>query len=419
MGTSNELRQDIERRLYEVRQCEAISHAFLRADALRLPAALTVPATFHGAAERLTERASEGGRPVSQDHVLAWPLGQGCCLVALLVQDRLPAHDRAVVEVLAEELSTLLALAVAQGDLGTSEAFAAASAEDVHTFLPHALTALPSGGLLIYDRELCYRIVAGPELERLGFSPAAMVGRAAPEVLEPETFASLEPGYRGALDGEERCLEVSFRGDAFLVRFAPVRGPDGAVVGGIGTFQNITPVVRKRRRLEQAERLIRASARLTGGVAWAVQDGSDAIAWTPRLLEVFGWDPGLEPPDRPEFLHRVHSDDEPHLLLALERARAGEEVEVRFRFRSSDDRFRPILTRMALEPDPTEAPAQLVGVSWPLERGQPPDPDRSGRSEALETRVAELEAQVLVAQDRARAAEDRARAAENQVDGST
>jgi diguanylate cyclase (GGDEF)-like protein/PAS domain S-box-containing protein len=114
------------------------------------------------------------------------------------------------------------------------------------------LRTLPASCALVFDRELRYVIAGGNALEQEGLSAADLEGRPAVEVLLGRRWETYEPLYRAALNGESRALEVWSEDDSrcYLVEVAPLRGPEGEVVGGVALSREVT----QRKHAEEARR---------------------------------------------------------------------------------------------------------------------------------------------------------------------
>jgi diguanylate cyclase (GGDEF)-like protein/PAS domain S-box-containing protein len=114
------------------------------------------------------------------------------------------------------------------------------------------LRTLPASCALVFDSELRYVIAGGSALELEGLSAADLEGRPAVEVLVGRRWETYEPLYRAALNGETRALEIWSEDDARcdLVEVAPLRGPDGEVLGGVAVSRDVT----SRKHAEEARR---------------------------------------------------------------------------------------------------------------------------------------------------------------------
>jgi PAS domain S-box-containing protein len=111
------------------------------------------------------------------------------------------------------------------------------------------LSQFPNGAVLLFDRELRYRLAEGQGLAMVGLSKAGLEGHTIWEALPPETCAAIEPAYRAALGGQATSFEVPFRGRHYAVQVSPL-ATEGHETLGMVVTQDIT----ERRRAEDEVR---------------------------------------------------------------------------------------------------------------------------------------------------------------------
>ncbi|MFW5856311.1 MAG: PAS domain S-box protein [Planctomycetota bacterium] len=111
----------------------------------------------------------------------------------------------------------------------------------------------PNGAVILFDRELRYRLVDGAGLPEVGLNRDQMEGRQIREVFPAWVCDVLEPQYRRALAGEEVHFEMDFRGETFEVRVAPVRGESGDIPYGLVMTQRVTERRQTERALRESE----------------------------------------------------------------------------------------------------------------------------------------------------------------------
>lgn len=104
------------------------------------------------------------------------------------------------------------------------------------------LEGFPQGIVFFFadDDPLRYAFVGGDGLDEIGLTPEDLEGRPVAENRPPEVRDGIREQYRRALDGEELTYEVEAEGRTFRFFIGPLRGDDGAVIGGRGIAQDVT-----------------------------------------------------------------------------------------------------------------------------------------------------------------------------------
>jgi PAS domain S-box-containing protein len=124
--------------------------------------------------------------------------------------------------------------------------------------LSQVLRALPDASVMLFDRRLEIVSAAGQALAAENLRPAACQGRTAAEVFAPDRWSTYEPLFRGALEGRSGSTEVQGidRGHRYLVDVQPLRDAEGAVVGGVSFWRDITRRGQLLEELGQQRRLL-------------------------------------------------------------------------------------------------------------------------------------------------------------------
>ena len=118
------------------------------------------------------------------------------------------------------------------------------------------LGEFPNGAVMVFDRELRYRLAEGKGLAEVGLSKAGLEGRTIREALPPETCAAIEPAYRAALAGEPTSFEVPFGGRHYLIQVSPLSAGAGEPLGMV-----VTQEITERKRAEDEVRRLNAELR--------------------------------------------------------------------------------------------------------------------------------------------------------------
>jgi PAS domain S-box-containing protein len=115
----------------------------------------------------------------------------------------------------------------------------------------------PGSAVILFDRDLRFLLVDGPEVSRSGFSREAMVGFTPAECLPPEFAAVIEPNLRAVLEGKRFSAEIPFGELRYLYQYVPLRNAAGEVVTGLILAQNVTERYRAGLAVAQRERQFR------------------------------------------------------------------------------------------------------------------------------------------------------------------
>jgi PAS domain S-box-containing protein len=129
---------------------------------------------------------------------------------------------------------------------------------EANAVMSQVLRARPSASVILFDRHLEIVSAAGRALAAENLTPDACLGRAAAEVFAVGRWTGYEPLFRGALEGRSGSTEVQGidRGHRYLVDVEPLRDVDGAVVGGVGFWRDITTRAQLLEELGQQRRLL-------------------------------------------------------------------------------------------------------------------------------------------------------------------
>ncbi|HEY3254567.1 MAG TPA: PAS domain S-box protein, partial [Polyangiaceae bacterium] len=99
---------------------------------------------------------------------------------------------------------------------------------------------LPGSAIMLFDRDLRFLLVDGPEIASNGFTRQAIVGLTPAECLPPEFVAAIEPNMRAVIEGKRFSAEVSYGEVRYLSEYVPLRNTAGEVVTGLILAQNVT-----------------------------------------------------------------------------------------------------------------------------------------------------------------------------------
>ena len=112
---------------------------------------------------------------------------------------------------------------------------------------------LPQAAVFMFDRDLRLILAAGEALAENGYAEGILTGRLLSDVL-PEPVVELLAGpYRAALSGRRSDFEYTnpIHGGQFRMRVRPVVGPDGQILGGLATSEDVSGDRARESRLRQ------------------------------------------------------------------------------------------------------------------------------------------------------------------------
>ena len=159
------------------------------------------------------------------------------------------------------------------------------------TLLTAALADLPGATLMIFDRDLRYRLVRGGALRGRALSAESLEGRLAAEALGPERWPLYHAAYRAALEGRHSTLEVPapLLDRVFSIRVAPLHGHSGDVIGGVSMAIDVTEQVGLEEQLRSSEAHFRLLAENASDVVLQI-DGVGVVSWiSPSVERLLGW----------------------------------------------------------------------------------------------------------------------------------
>lgn len=110
---------------------------------------------------------------------------------------------------------------------------------------------IPNSAIVLFDRDLRFILVDGPELANTGYAKEMMEGKTLYEALPPEFAALAAPNMQRTLAGEQFTAELPFDDLYHFYQYVPLRDATGAITFGLILIQDITD----RKRLEKVLQL--------------------------------------------------------------------------------------------------------------------------------------------------------------------
>jgi PAS domain S-box-containing protein len=140
------------------------------------------------------------------------------------------------------------------------------------------------------DMEMKFTSSVGAALPRLGLVPGQVVGMSLYEFFntqDPEHLAIA--AHRRALNGEHTTYVLEWGDDAWDSDVEPLYDPQGRIIGTIGVAQDITPMVKAEKALEESEENFKAlAANAHDGILIAAGDRGHLYA-NARAAEITGY----------------------------------------------------------------------------------------------------------------------------------
>lgn len=119
---------------------------------------------------------------------------------------------------------------------------------------------IPNSAVLLFDKDLRYRLVEGASLEEQGYFKEALEGKTIRDVLSSARVDELEPLYIKALEGEEQIFEREYNKRYYLIHILPVKNDQGEIYAGMVVSLDITDLKDIQRKLEsQTKELMRSN----------------------------------------------------------------------------------------------------------------------------------------------------------------
>ena len=190
---------------------------------------------------------------------------------------------------------------------------------------------IPDSVFLVYDHDLRFVLVDGPEVEATGYSRAALEGRTVYETLPPPFVARVEPNMRAVLAGQTFTDEIPFNDQIHAYYYIPLLDSTGRVIYGMILARNVTEQRRTEAALLAGQMHLRM---LTDSmVDTIIQTDADlqVVYISPSAQRVLGLDPAAYIGEHVGAL--VHGDDMPVVTSAITEAIAAGDASVRVEHR--------------------------------------------------------------------------------------
>lgn len=98
----------------------------------------------------------------------------------------------------------------------------------------------PNGTIIILDKNLNYKFIAGKELGKMGFTPANFAGKSIYDFQNASILEITVPNYKASFEGEVRTFELDYNQQYYLYNSVPLTPEKGEIKEILVVSQNIT-----------------------------------------------------------------------------------------------------------------------------------------------------------------------------------
>lgn len=194
------------------------------------------------------------------------------------------------------------------------------------------LTAnLPDSAFLVYDHDLRFVLVDGPEVAANGYARADLEGRLLHEAL-PASFAiQVEPNMRAVLTGKRFSAEFNFGDRIHAYNYVPLTDRVGRVVYGMILARNITEQRRAEAALQASEAQLRMLADNMVDTITQVDAALVVVYVSPSAQWSLGLDAGAQVGR--SIAELMHPADWPRIEAAIRSAVTAGQSSLRLEYR--------------------------------------------------------------------------------------
>lgn len=187
--------------------------------------------------------------------------------------------------------------------------------------------------------------------EMLGYTPTELLEQTVLECCFPDDIPSAHQRIQSNLiDGNKEQFDFRFRckdGNELLVLActSPLVDGQGAIVGALGMFTDVTARKKAEAALQESEEKLRMATESANLGMWYWDGATDTLIWTDVARAMFGI------PDDTEmtmkvFVETIHPDDLPFIQNVMSDLEVGRQhPEIEYRIRWADGTVRWILAR--------------------------------------------------------------------------
>ncbi len=201
---------------------------------------------------------------------------------------------------------------------------------------------LPNGAVAVIDRSLTYVHVAGQEMRRFGLTASMFVGHQVGVLTSEEEGERVRRNFMRVLSGESCRIEVTIRGEVYLVSAAPLSSVEGQVNHILSVIQNITEQRKTLRQIQEREAQYRTLVEnIPGAVYISNSDPKRKILHVDeKIQQLCGYTADDFKSGRINSKILMHPDDQPQAKQRLKKAmRKNKPYHFLYRWRHRDGQY--------------------------------------------------------------------------------
>ncbi|NUQ82455.1 MAG: PAS domain S-box protein [Bacteroidetes bacterium] len=149
---------------------------------------------------------------------------------------------------------------------------------------------LPESAIMLYNQDLRFLLVDGPEIEANGMKKEELMGRTLYELFPPDLVALFEPNMRYVFSGKPHSAELAFQDKWYLYHYVPITDDQNEVVYGMLVARNITSKRKAQEDLSRSEEKYRRLFREDLSANIILTADGKLVDANPSYLKMFGFD---------------------------------------------------------------------------------------------------------------------------------
>jgi PAS domain S-box-containing protein len=200
--------------------------------------------------------------------------------------------------------------------------------------------------------------------ELIGKSDHEMDWRAVAELYRQDDLSVMQSG-RAKLNFEEPQIHGDGTTSWLRTSKVPLRDAAGAVIGVLGTYEDITTEKRAAQEIDRLSSRLQLATESAGIGIWNWDIRSKQLSWDKTLFQLFGITQPQFGREQEIWSTQRHPDDVERVNTAVESALRDEQAyDLEFRVLWPDGDVHWLKAKAIVQRDESGAPLSLVGVNW-------------------------------------------------------